>query len=222
VLPDHPMAMLVIPAISLGLPTLAKHNQKASRVLAASGGIGVTRQDKEKIKGGHPVGKNVEQPSMNILRVNPATAEVFLHLYENITITPDPEKNTAGIVSILNGTRIRNFLLVPPLPYRNHHAVGWLRRRKEGSDKFLEDLRGGKAVTYEYPMQAIRKVQPDGTKLFLGDVSVSKNGRVGVEDESLRTRMTKENLGEPLAQAPRQEDHARSSLCGNQLASGCR
>ena len=69
---------------------------------------------------------------------------------------------------------------------------------KNRSDKVLEDLREGKTVVDGCPVQHIREVQPDGTELYLGDLSVSRNSWIEVEDKDLRARMMKENMEKPV------------------------
>jgi len=138
---------------------------------------------------------------MNTLRVNPTTGEVFLRLpapHENIIITPPRDSDGADIVLILNDPRVYKNLLGPPFPYHPHHAEEWLRTVKSNSDNILEDLRGGKTVVDGCPVQHIREVQPDGTDLFLGDLSVTRNGWLEVTDRVLREKMTKENLEKPV------------------------
>jgi len=138
---------------------------------------------------------------METLQVNPTTGEVFLRLpalYENIVITPPRYSDAADIVSILNDPRVYKSLLGPAFPYHHHHAMDWLGRMKNRSDKVLEDLREGKMVVDGCPVQHIREVQPDRTELYLGDLSVSRNGWLEVEDKDLRARMTDENLEKPV------------------------
>jgi len=138
---------------------------------------------------------------METLQANPTTGEVFLRLpapHENIIITPPRDSDAADIISILNDPRVYNSLVGTPLPYHHHHAVGWLGRMKNRSDKVLEDLREGKTVVDGCPVQHIREVQPDGTELYLGDLSVSRNSWIEVEDKDLRARMMKENMEKPV------------------------
>jgi len=138
---------------------------------------------------------------METLQVNPTTGEVFLRLpapHENIIITPPRDSDAADIIAILNDPRVYNSLVGTPLPYQHHHAVEWLGRMKSKSDKVLEDLREGKTVVDGCPVQHIREVQPDGTELYLGDLSVPRNGWLEVEDKDLRARMAKENLEKPV------------------------
>lgn len=138
---------------------------------------------------------------MNTLQVNPTTGEVFLRLpapHENVIITPPRSSDAVDTLAILNDPRVYKLLVGPPFPYEHHHAVEWVEKVKRRSDQILEDLREGKAVVNGCPVQHIREVQPDGTELFLGDVSVSRNGWVEIEDEDLRTRMTKENMEKPV------------------------
>jgi hypothetical protein len=155
---------------------------------------------KEKIKEGESVKARVTT-RMNTLQVNPATGEVFLRLpapHENVIITPPRESDIADIISILNDPRVYKTLVGTPLPYHHHHAVEWLKTVKNRSDKVLEDLREGKTVVDGCPVQHIREVQPDGTELYLGDLSVSRNAWVEVEDKDLRARLTKENMEKPV------------------------
>ncbi|KAF9650299.1 hypothetical protein BDM02DRAFT_3093385 [Thelephora ganbajun] len=138
---------------------------------------------------------------MNTLQVNPMTGEVFLRLpapHENIIITPPRDSDAADLVLILNDPRVYKFLLEPPFPYYLHHAEEWLEMVKKRSDEILEDLREGKTVVDGCPVQYIREVQPDGTDLLLGDLSVTRNGWMEVSDKELREKMTKENLEKPI------------------------
>ena len=138
---------------------------------------------------------------MNTFQVNPTTGEVFLRLpapHENIIITPPRDSDAADIAIILNDPRVYKNLIGPPLPYHPHHAEEWLKKTKNESDKILEDLREGKTMVDGCPVQHIREVRPDGTDLFLGDLSVSRNGWPEVTDEELRENMTKENLDKPV------------------------
>jgi len=138
---------------------------------------------------------------MNTLQVDPTTGEVFLRLpapHENVIITPPRDSDAVDIALILNDPRVYKNLIGPPLPYRPHHAEEWLRTTKDKSDKILEDLREGKMVVDGCPVQHIREVRSDGTDLFLGDLSVSRNGWPEVTDEELRENMTKENLEKPV------------------------
>ena len=138
---------------------------------------------------------------METLQVNPTTGEVFLRLpapYENIIITPPRYSDAADIVSILNDPRVYKSLIGPAFPYHHHHAMDWLGRMKNRSDKVLEDLHEGKTVVDGCPVQHICEVQPDGTELYLGDLSVSRNGWLEVEDKDLRAKMTSENLEKPV------------------------
>lgn len=138
---------------------------------------------------------------MDTLQVNPVTGQVFLRLpapHENIIITPPLHSDAADIVPILNDPRVYKLLVGPPFPYHYHHAVEWLGKMKNRSDKILEDLRQGRTVVDGCPVQHIREVQPDGTELFLGDLSVFRNGWLEVEDKDLREKMTKENLEKPV------------------------
>jgi len=134
---------------------------------------------------------------MNSLQVNPTTGEVFLRLpapHENVIITPPRDSDAADLVLILNDPRVYKFLIAPPFPYRHQHAVEWLGMMTKRSDKVLNDLREGKAVVDGCPVQYIREAQSDGTEMFLGDISVTRNGWLEVEDEDLRAKMTEENL----------------------------
>jgi RimJ/RimL family protein N-acetyltransferase len=138
---------------------------------------------------------------MNTLQVNPTTGEVFFRLpapHENIIITPPRESDRDALVLLLNDPRIYKFLPIPPFPYYPHHAEEWLRMTKNKSDKVLEHLREGGTVVGGCPVQYIREIQPDGTDLLLGDVSVSRNEWPEVEDQELRTKMVKENLEKPV------------------------
>lgn len=138
---------------------------------------------------------------MNTLQVNPTTGEVFLRLpapHENVIITPPRYSDVADIVLILNDPRVYKFLVGPPFPYQPHHAVEWVEAVKNRMDKILEDLREGKTIVDGCPVQYIREVQPDGTELFLGDVSVTRSGWPEVIDEDLREKLTKENLEKPV------------------------
>ena len=134
---------------------------------------------------------------MDTLQVNPTTGEVFLRPpapHENISITPPRYSDGGDITLILNDPRVYKNLIGLPVPYHPHHAEEWLRTTKNVSDKILEDLREGKTVVDGCPVQHIREVQPDGTDLFLGDLSVSRYGWPEVTKEELRENMTKENL----------------------------
>lgn len=138
---------------------------------------------------------------METLQVNPTTGEVFLRLpapYENIIITPPRYSDADDIVTILNDPRVYKFLLGPAIPHHHHHAMDWLRRVKSNSDRVLESLREGKTVVDGCPVQHIREVQPDGTELYLGDLTVSRDGWPEIEDKDLRARMAKENLEKPV------------------------
>lgn len=138
---------------------------------------------------------------MNSLQANPTTGEVFLRLpapHENVIITPPRNSDAVDSLAILNDPRVYKFLTGPPFPYERHHAIEWVEQVKHRSDQILEDLREGKVVVNGCPVQHIREVQPDGTELFLGDVSVSRNRWLEIEDEDLRTRMTKENMERPV------------------------
>ena len=138
---------------------------------------------------------------MNTLQVNPTTGEVFLRLpapHEDIIITPPRDSDAADIAIILNDPRVYKNLIGPPLPYHPHHAEEWLKKTKNESDKILEDLREGKTMVDGCPVQHIREVRPDGTDLFLGDLSVSRNGWPEVTDKELREKMTKENSERPV------------------------
>ena len=138
---------------------------------------------------------------MDTLQVSPTTGEVFLRLpapHENIIITPPRESDVDELVIMLNDPRVYRFLLTPPYPYHPHHAEEWLRMTKGRSDRLLEVLRGGGSMVDGCPVQYIREIQPDGTNLLLGDVSVARNGWIEVRDEGQRARLAKENLGKPV------------------------
>lgn len=138
---------------------------------------------------------------MNPLQVNPTTGEVFLRLpapYENLIITPPRESDRDDLVLMFNDPRIYKFFLSPPFPYQPHHAEEWLRMMKDKSDKVLEALREGEAVVNGCPVQYIRDVQPDGTQLLIGDVSVLRQRWLRVSDEGLRAKMVKENCEKPV------------------------
>ena len=155
---------------------------------------------------------------MNTLQVNPTTGGVFLRLptpHENIIITPPRDSDAADLVLILNDPRVYKFLIGSPFPYHRHHAEEWLGMAKDESDKVLEDLREGKTIVDGCPVQHIREVQSDGTELLLGDVSVTRNGWPEVNDEELRTRMTKEKPVEDPSMCGRSEVRckAQSNAC---------
>ena len=141
---------------------------------------------------------------MNTLQVNPTTGEVFLRLpapHENIIITPPRYSDAAEIVLILNDPRVCKFFIGPPFPHRLHHAEEWVGRIKNKSDEILEDLRKGKTVVDGCPVHHIQEVQPDGTELFLGDVSVRRGGWLNIDNyanETLLAEMTKENMERPV------------------------
>lgn len=141
---------------------------------------------------------------MNTLQVNPTTGEVFLRLpapHENIIITPPRYSDAAETVLIVGDPRVYKFLIGPAFPYLHHHAEEWVGKIKNKSDKILEDLHEGKTVVDGCPVHHIREVQPDGTELFLGDVSVTRGGWLSVNDytnEELLAVMVKENLEKPV------------------------
>jgi len=103
---------------------------------------------------------------------------------------------------------------------------------KNKSGKILEDLCGGKTVVDERSVELIREVQPNGTGLFLGDMSVPRNGWAEVEDKDDKRELGGSCQGSqrcavehvpfctdiPWVQPSRQGDHVRSSRCGNQPA----
>ena len=137
---------------------------------------------------------------MNSLHVNPTTGEVFLRLpapHENIIITPARESDTDALVLLLNDPRIYKSLLTPPLPYLPHHAEEWMKMTRNKSDGILERLREDEAVVDGCPVQYIREMQPDGTDLLLGDISVSRYRWLEVENEEVRSEMVRENSRKP-------------------------
>ena len=60
---------------------------------------------------------------------------------------------------------------------------------KTKSEKILDNLHTGKTVVDGCPVQYIREVQPDGTELFLGDVSVARKGWLEVTVKDPREKI---------------------------------
>lgn len=138
---------------------------------------------------------------MDSLRVDPRTGEVFLRLpvpHENIITTPPRDCDVADTVPILNDPKVYKTLVGLPFPYHPHHAEEWLGAAKKKSDKVLENLRKGKVVVDGCPVRHLREMQPNGTELFLEDLSVGRHRWFEVADEDLRERVTKEGSEKPV------------------------
>ena len=106
---------------------------------------------------------------------------------------------------------------------------------KNTPHRSLEDLREGKTVVDGCPVQYVREARTDGTGLFLGSVSVTRNGRREMDGggrgkgsqrrvddgRRIKAQPTMRHIGVTFrrlfsAQPPRQGDNVRSNAVMNQ------
>jgi len=152
------------------------------------------------------------------LRFNPSSGEPYIPIpgHPKIIITPPRLSDVPLILSYMNDPSVYMNLANPPYPYRIEHAEQWLRANEERCRKCLEEcvdafgsqLEGKGEGTGESPgaesyvgwspVQSLREVLPDGTDVFLGDVSVRRTSFFHVIDEQEAARLTEENDARPV------------------------
>ncbi|KAI6047834.1 acyl-CoA N-acyltransferase [Pisolithus marmoratus] len=147
------------------------------------------------------------------LEVNPATGEPFLRLpppNENIIITPPRLSDAPCFVPILNDPRVWQWLEGPPIPYTDDHAAEWIKSITEKSQAILQELNaeeilrpglGGLKVVGGCPVRHIREVLPDGTDVYLGDISIGRALFEGIINPEERRKQVEINeskaVGDP-------------------------
>lgn len=139
------------------------------------------------------------------LEFNHATQEPYLRLlppHENIILTPSRLSDVPASTVILNDPRVHMTLLGPPYPYTEDDARSWLQKRKEESDQIMDELREGANDEPEpgklklvsgCPVNILRELQPDGTEVYLGDISFTRCRWSEVKDDVLREGLVQEN-----------------------------
>lgn len=146
------------------------------------------------------------------LEINPHTGEPFLRLpapHDNIILTPPRLSDVKSTVPILNDPKVITWLEGPPVPYLDKHAQEWLAAIVKQSDDTLAELKEEERLNPDGPLKAvgtcpvqhIREVLPDGTEIYLGDITIRRAGMEEVLDPDERKKATEENnakeVGDP-------------------------
>lgn len=138
------------------------------------------------------------------LQINPLTDEPFLRLaspHENIIVTPPRVGDDEHLLTLFSDNRIAAWLYPIPIPFTWAHARAMLQEAKDEAGALLNEIRrlntehpdGHPGFVGGCPVRCIRKVQNDGTDIFIGYVTVHRGVYADVLDETERQIVTEEN-----------------------------
>ncbi|RXW24536.1 hypothetical protein EST38_g1314 [Candolleomyces aberdarensis] len=122
-------------------------------------------------------------PQLGTLELNPKTGEPFLRLYSHhdIIITPPRWDDGPQFIPYLNDPLVYEWMQGPPVPYTEADAQSWLNHiipPKEAVLKQLEEARDQpELITVDHcPVSILRKVNEDGSQIFIGAVDIIRYG----------------------------------------------
>jgi RimJ/RimL family protein N-acetyltransferase len=136
------------------------------------------------------------------LQINSENGEPYLQLpapHSNIRITPPRMSDVPTLTAILNDPEVYPYLATPPYPYLEEHAVAFLELAKAHSDEGFAEIKGkilaGEEdyVASRCPVLTIREVQPDGTDIYIGNISFVRYAFYEIQDQEERARRCAEN-----------------------------
>jgi RimJ/RimL family protein N-acetyltransferase len=113
------------------------------------------------------------------LQVNEATGEPYLQLpwpHDKIRITPARPSDAASIQECLNDPRVYEYLAGPPFPYTYDDAIQWVGRAMDESGRLFWSMEDGDEWIDGCPVHCIRQVQEDGTDIYIGDITMRREG----------------------------------------------
>ncbi|KAH0591178.1 hypothetical protein H2248_001273 [Termitomyces sp. 'cryptogamus'] len=120
-------------------------------------------------------------PQLHPFEMNSLTGEPFLRLrnHRQIIITPPRPEDVALYPTIMNDSRIYEWLGSPPFPYTSEHAEEWYLKTKTLSDDVLKKLNAARnepnaILLNDCPIRNIRELKEDGSDVFLGDIGISR------------------------------------------------
>ncbi|KAG5716468.1 hypothetical protein E4T56_gene15102 [Termitomyces sp. T112] len=120
-------------------------------------------------------------PQLHPFEMNSLTGEPFLRLrnHKQIIITPPRPEDVALYPTIMNDSRIYEWLGSPPFPYTSEHAEEWYLKTKTLSDDVLKKLNAARdepdaILLNDCPIRNIRELKEDGSDVFLGDIGISR------------------------------------------------
>ena len=161
------------------------------------------------------------QDALKPLVFNPETGESYIPVVVSkspslkIIVTPPRPSDALTKASIMNGKPVYMNLASAPYPHTVERAGKWLELRKEECDQELsqcltrlknlfeaETTEGlGNAVLPGCPVRSIRKIHPDGSDEYLGDISIKRATFHHIQDPLEAQRMMAENearmVGDP-------------------------
>ena len=111
-------------------------------------------------------------------------------------INPALEPNDIdAVVRLQNLPEIYPYLLNPPRPFLPEHAAEWLIRRKIGCQAILDQMRTSEpgSPVDGCPVHILREIREDGTDVFIGDISFSRQHFPEISDPVERERRKQEN-----------------------------
>lgn len=138
------------------------------------------------------------------LQVNSQTGEPFLRLpepFETIIITPPRPSDVSKFADTLKDVDISKWLFTAAHPYTEKDAALKLARAVAGYEKVLKELKNAETAFPDGPLQfvdgcpvsCIRKIQEDGSQVYLGGVEVARDRFVHLGNEELRRKTVAAN-----------------------------
>jgi hypothetical protein len=143
---------------------------------------------------------------------NPYSGEPFLRLLpphdSNIILTPLRDSDKEPVSIAMNDPRIYEWFAGPPVPYLPAHARAWSATIKRQDQAYFKEMRGlnsnirspSSSLVSGCPFRILREVQPDGTDVFLGDVSLFRQNFSHLpspEKEMLAAKNNAKDIGDP-------------------------
>lgn len=120
-------------------------------------------------------------PQLYPLEIDPKTGEPFLRVegFDDIILTPPRRDDGPQFIPYFNDPRVNEWMASPPLPYLLADAEHWLDiviPLSDGILRKLEDAREEKEMIFTNgsPMVVIRKVNHDGSQIFIGACDLTR------------------------------------------------
>ncbi|KAJ3500723.1 hypothetical protein NMY22_g19166 [Coprinellus aureogranulatus] len=127
-----------------------------------------------------------KNPQLEPLELNSTTGEAFLRVdgFDDITITAQRWEDKEACVPYLNDPRVADFMSGPPLPYLQERAEKWMNHIIPPQKAILSQLEEARdqetlLTVGGCPVNAIRKVNEDGSDVFIGAIDISRHVGLG-------------------------------------------
>ncbi|TEB20039.1 acyl-CoA N-acyltransferase [Coprinellus micaceus] len=122
-----------------------------------------------------------KNPQLEPLELNPSTGEPFLRVegFDDIIITPLRWEDAPTFIPYMNDPAVYSWVSGPPVPYLTSDAEQWCNRMIPPQKATLFELEKARdqpaLITLNAcPVNSIRKVNDDGTDLFIGSVDIHR------------------------------------------------